>query len=160
MSQKPQWKGTSRTECQELVDHAITRDPTVKFLFEKLHEARGLVDAFNHVASLSPAQARVTWYAGAQAGCAVNRGFVRLEECSVEAGGGFRPPDGVGQPATSSPCLLVAYLLSFETSYQSASYNLLILQVVMCHNHLGSQEEVNLALAHELIHAWVQIASA
>lgn len=24
----------------------------------------------------------------------------------------------------------------------------------MCHNHLGSQEEVNLALAHELIHAY------
>lgn len=42
MTKETQWKGTSKDECQALVDHAINRDPTVKFLFEKLNEVRGL----------------------------------------------------------------------------------------------------------------------
>lgn len=55
-----------------------------------------------------------------QAGCAVDSSFIRVEHCSAQVGGGFRPPDGV----------------------------------VICHNHLASQAEVDNALTHELIHAY------
>ncbi|KAK9819366.1 hypothetical protein WJX81_004118 [Elliptochloris bilobata] len=84
--------GTTEAECERLVERALLRDPTVKFMVDKLEEA----------------------------GCSTGRNFFRIEKCSVQVGGGFRPPDGV----------------------------------VICHNHLSSQEEVSHALTHELIHAY------
>lgn len=34
-------------------------------------------------------------YSIAQAGCAVDREFIKVEHCDAQVGGGFRPPDGV-----------------------------------------------------------------
>jgi inner membrane protease ATP23 len=50
----------------------------------------------------------------------VGEGFIRVERCDMDVGGGFRAQDGV----------------------------------VICHNHLAAQEEINHALTHELIHAY------
>ncbi|KAK9802816.1 hypothetical protein WJX73_000295 [Symbiochloris irregularis] len=92
MSSAPQWKGSTKEQCEQYVQFATRRNPVVKFMLEKLKLA----------------------------GCEVKGNFIHLEECSMDAGGGFRAPDGV----------------------------------VMCYNHVASQEEVNLVLAHELIHAY------
>jgi len=81
-----------QTECERMVDYAKQREPMVKFMIEKIHEA----------------------------GCTLSDDFIRVQHCTAEVGGGFRAPDGV----------------------------------ILCHNHLGSQEEVNHALTHELIHAY------
>lgn len=88
----PQWSGVSHSDCDKMLQHALTRDPTVKFMVNKMKEA----------------------------GCEVHRSFFRVENCDAQAGGGFRPPDGV----------------------------------ILCHNHLLSQQEVNHALTHELLHAY------
>ncbi|KAK9808691.1 hypothetical protein WJX72_002015 [[Myrmecia] bisecta] len=84
--------GLTRDDCQELVDRALARNPTVKFMVDKL----------------------------AEAGCKISKPFVRVENCNQEVGGGFRPPDGV----------------------------------VICHNKLTGQEQIEHALTHELIHAY------
>ncbi|KAL0042550.1 hypothetical protein WJX79_003282 [Trebouxia sp. C0005] len=88
----PQWVGVSHSDCNKMLQHALNRDPTVKFMVDKMKEA----------------------------GCAVHKSFFQVENCDAQAGGGFRPPDGV----------------------------------VLCHNHLLSQKEVNHALTHELLHAY------
>lgn len=88
----PQWVGVASSDCEKMLQYALTRDPTVKFMVEKMKEA----------------------------GCEVGKGFFRVESCDAQAGGGFRPPDGV----------------------------------ILCHNHLISQQEVNHALTHELLHAY------
>jgi hypothetical protein len=42
---------------------------------------------------------RPPWiHAAPQAGCSIGRGFVKVEHCDAEVGGGFRPPDGVRAP--------------------------------------------------------------
>lgn len=81
-----------QAECERMVDYAKKREPMVKFMIEKIH----------------------------QAGCTLSDDFIRVQHCTAEVGGGFRAPDGV----------------------------------LLCHNHLGTQEEVNHALTHELIHAY------
>jgi hypothetical protein len=35
-----QWAGTSAAECRRTVEHVTKRDPTVRFLFDKLEEVR------------------------------------------------------------------------------------------------------------------------
>ncbi|GAB4822620.1 hypothetical protein N2152v2_009666 [Parachlorella kessleri] len=86
------WVGTTKERGEQMVERAMKRNPMVRFMLEKLEEA----------------------------GCSVGRSFFQVENCSVEVGGGFRPPDGI----------------------------------VICHNHLGSQTEIDQALTHELIHAY------
>ena len=44
MSKESKWKGTSKANCQALVDHALNRDPTVKFMYEKLAEVKFLTE--------------------------------------------------------------------------------------------------------------------
>lgn len=61
------WPSMSRKQCEEMVEHAQTRNMTVKFMIEKLHEA----------------------------GCAVGPAFFKVMECDKLVGGGFAPGDGV-----------------------------------------------------------------
>lgn len=137
----------------------------------------------------------------------MGRGFFQVENCSVEVGGGFRPPDGVSgtpagrggglvdamRPETAAPCggpclparskelprrLLPpgTALFAYRPIYFNLSMPLLhptpthtftlfpatppthicltLPQIVICHNHLGSQLEVDQALTHELVHAY------
>ncbi|KAL6772096.1 hypothetical protein ACKKBG_A28920 [Auxenochlorella protothecoides x Auxenochlorella symbiontica] len=91
-SENPEWPGTTADVGEMMVDRAVTRNAFVKFMMQKMQEA----------------------------GCAVDRKFIKVEHCDAQVGGGFRPPDGV----------------------------------VVCHNHLASQIEVDNALTHELIHAY------
>lgn len=37
---KPEWAGTTPQRVQQMVDHARRRDPTVKFMLDKLEEVR------------------------------------------------------------------------------------------------------------------------
>lgn len=35
---QPQWSGSSREECERMVDHALRRNSVVKFMVEKMGE--------------------------------------------------------------------------------------------------------------------------
>lgn len=85
-----------------------------------------------------------------QAGCEVKRSFFRVENCSAQAGGGFRPPDGVGLPDLFCCCDADHDFPGKRVIWKSD----IVLQVILCHNHLLSQQEVNHALTHELLHAY------
>lgn len=83
-----------------------------------------------------------------------------MEHCNEQVGGGFRPPDGVCRLLI----LLYAPACYAQAGCKQAAVereNVLVAislagvaQVVICHNHLSSQEEVSHALTHELIHAY------
>ncbi|KAL0040406.1 hypothetical protein WJX77_006244 [Trebouxia sp. C0004] len=63
-----------------MLQHALNRDPTVKFMVDKMKEA----------------------------GCEVHKSFFQVENCDAQAGGGFRPPDGSSQCGLAqlrAPCL-------------------------------------------------------
>lgn len=47
-----------------------------------------------------------------KAGCSVGREFFQVEDCAVEVGGGFRPPDGVSCNRGSGPGGLAGAFLS------------------------------------------------
>ncbi len=112
-----------------MLDRALDRDPTVKFMVQRMAEVRGKgvrapahgpsVPSHHHLINLNlptlPLHSSTC-----QAGCTIGRAFFRVEACTEDVGGGFRPPDGV----------------------------------VLCHNHLPSQGDVNRALVHELVHAY------
>ncbi|DBA93883.1 TPA: hypothetical protein ACH3X3_013927 [Trebouxia sp. C0006] len=61
-----QFVGVSQSQCNKMLQHALNRDPTVKFMVDKMKEA----------------------------GCEVHKSFFQVENCDARAGGGFRPPDG------------------------------------------------------------------
>ena len=137
-----------------MVDHALNRDPTVKFMVEKMEEVLLLSpDAESARPQLgysnSPDADNFVFCSRIQAGCPAGNGFVRIETCEAAVGGGFRPPDGVCKAAFHS-CLLGTHLKDgshVPTLHASV-------QVVICSNHLSAQEEVSHALVHELIHAY------
>ena len=91
-SQPSRAQSREETRCGEYVEHALSRDPTIKFLFEKLTQACALsADAKDYFDALTD----ILRYC--QAGCAVDDRFIRLEKCKPDTAGGFRPPDGVSQ---------------------------------------------------------------
>ena len=45
-----QWPGSSPEDCQRMVDYALKRNPTVKFMTEKLEEVT--LDLQNHCVSI------------------------------------------------------------------------------------------------------------
>eukprot|EP00803_Ostreobium_quekettii_P005398 evm.model.scf_280EXC.2 EVM.evm.TU.scf_280EXC.2 scf_280EXC:5411-7835(-) len=89
--------GTTKEDCEEKIDHALQRNPFVKFMVQKLEES----------------------------GCSIPREFIGARECGSEVGGGFVPGG----------------------SEQKGG-------VVVCHNYLGDQPDIDRALTHELIHAY------
>lgn len=40
---KQQWLGVSHSDCNKMLQHALTRDPTVKFMVEKMKEVQLLL---------------------------------------------------------------------------------------------------------------------
>jgi hypothetical protein len=114
---------------------------------------------------------------GLQAGCKVGKEFIRVEQCQAEVGGGFRPPDGVSsismhvyasmqqsKGANEFGCshvecghILIYIRCCIEESHANPvkpPFCFCLCQVVICHNHLSRQEEIEHALTHELIHAY------
>jgi len=120
--------GSSKEDCERYADSAVERDPTVKFMMEKLGEVSVLLFSIKdlrrprpqHRNPVHPRSPPPTFLPTPQAGCSVSRSFVRVEHCSEAVGGGFRPPDGV----------------------------------VLCHNHLPRAKDARAALVHELVHAF------
>lgn len=49
---KPQWLGVSHSDCNKMLQHALNRDPTVKFMVEKMKEVHLL---------LLPGNCSVSW---------------------------------------------------------------------------------------------------
>ena len=45
----PQWVGVSHADCDKMLQHALNRDPTVKFMVEKLKEVQLLPLQGNHI---------------------------------------------------------------------------------------------------------------
>jgi mitochondrial inner membrane protease ATP23 len=41
-----------------------------------------------------------------------------------------------------------------QCALRGADNNAAMMQVVICHNHVGSQQEIDIALVHELVHAY------
>ena len=39
----PQWVGVTQPDCQKMLQHALTRDPTVKFMVDKMKEVQSLL---------------------------------------------------------------------------------------------------------------------
>ena len=39
----PQWVGVSHSDCDKMLQHALTRDPTVKFMVDKMKEVQLLL---------------------------------------------------------------------------------------------------------------------
>lgn len=108
-SENPEWPGTTADVGEMMVDRSVTRNAFVKFMMLKMQEVglwtvlhwrcMGRQDTMDMDASCS-------FYPGAagphperplmlQAGCAVERDFIKVEHCDAQVGGGFRPPDGV-----------------------------------------------------------------
>lgn len=118
---KPQWLGVSHSDCNKMLQHALTRDPTVKFMVDKMKEVHFLLlpgnctgpRAYDCIVASMPtcvleqeplhftntiglALLQPTHLACIQqAGCEIDQNFFRVESCDAQAGGGFRPPDGV-----------------------------------------------------------------
>ena len=46
---KPQWLGVSQSDCNKMLQHALKRDPTVKFMVEKMKEVQLLLLSGNKV---------------------------------------------------------------------------------------------------------------
>jgi mitochondrial inner membrane protease ATP23 len=130
-----------------MIDTSFTRNVVLKFLVEKMEEA----------------------------GCPLSKNFVRVETCDMEVGGGFRPAGGAGGGGvradaprlafSAQSCSAINRLHSMSPFDQSlthfrfrhiscCSVCYLNSQVIICHNYLGSQEEVDHALLHELVHAY------
>lgn len=45
----PQWVGVSHADCDKMLQYALNRDPTVKFMVEKMKEVQLLPLQGNHV---------------------------------------------------------------------------------------------------------------
>ena len=75
-----------------------------------------------------------------QAGCEAARDLFVVRECSEPVGGGFDVEQGVRGCFTGSTPLR-------RPPAQ---------KIVLCHNHLGSLDEVACVMKHELVHAYDQ----
>lgn len=112
--------GDLQKEQERRVEHALNRDPTVKFMMEKMEEVRFRLNCTMLIqengrntyvfraevqkktlknpwdnATATLCQCKQAPYV--QAGCKVGRQFFKVEECSnLDVGGGFSPQgDGV-----------------------------------------------------------------
>ena len=45
----PQWVGVAASDCEKMLQHALTRDPTVKFMVDKMKEVQLLLMQGNAV---------------------------------------------------------------------------------------------------------------
>ena len=48
----------------------------------------------------------------------------------------------------------VGFSTCSPTALAGADQSTAVAQVVICHNHVGSQQEIDIALVHELVHAY------
>jgi hypothetical protein len=55
-----QWTGTSREECQRMVDNSLKRDPVVRFMVEKMEEVQARTFGLFSTAKVSCPSAPVT----------------------------------------------------------------------------------------------------
>ncbi|GBG72527.1 hypothetical protein CBR_g12098 [Chara braunii] len=64
--------GTTQEHCEQMIARSLEKNPMVKFMREALEKS----------------------------GCPTGKKFFKAEVCSQEAGGGFRPEDGVSGKIT------------------------------------------------------------
>ena len=101
-----QWAGSTRTDCQHMIDRALRRNPTVKFMMERLAQVRYIkINSSKCLGNLCSSNALlskhvVSWHrhsghSALQAGCPIDKSFFTVENCDLDVGGGFRPEQGV-----------------------------------------------------------------
>lgn len=61
----PQWVGVTQPDCQKMLQHALTRDPTVKFMVDKMKEVQSLLMQGN-IASLLSVRCNTWSFSAAQ----------------------------------------------------------------------------------------------
>lgn len=147
-------------QCKARVEYATNRDPTVKFMIEKLEEVRtwaSTADAneFTHSYDSNPVlpcQLNISRTLAGRLQSAQelhqSREVHRSGRRRIQAGrwgkqlwNSLLHPMRAYFPLPSAPSI----------TFQTVSGHL---QVVVCSNHLPSQEEVKHALVHELLHAY------
>lgn len=83
-----------------------------------------------------------------QAGCEAARDLFIVRECSEPVGGGFDVEEGVRVGLLSTTVQHWGRIINTHLHHPQ--------KIVLCHNHLGSLNEVACVMKHELVHAYDQ----